>query len=138
MASAQDLFGQLWKEYALSDSRYMTSDTVVLCMETMTVVSQQCGFTPEFLGRAQLIDTCVASVGTALFPRSVFDRNSTFPTPPGSDHCVHESPVWRYALLCDQPVRPLCAWDLVLSAGAVLFLGVLLHDEFHLDCGAIL
>lgn len=39
MASAQDLFGQLWKEYALSDSRYMTSDTVVLCMETMTVVS---------------------------------------------------------------------------------------------------
>lgn len=40
MASAQDLFGQLWKEYALSDSRYMTSDTVVLCMETMTVVSR--------------------------------------------------------------------------------------------------
>lgn len=39
MASAQDLFGQLWKEYALSDSRYMTSDTLVLCMETMTVVS---------------------------------------------------------------------------------------------------
>ena len=40
MASAQDFFGQLWKEYALSDSRYMTSDTLVLCMETMTVVSQ--------------------------------------------------------------------------------------------------
>lgn len=40
MASAQDLFGQLWKEYALSDSRYMTSDTLVLCMETITVVSQ--------------------------------------------------------------------------------------------------
>jgi hypothetical protein len=41
MASAQDMFGQLWKEYALSDSRYMTSDTLVLCMETMTVVSGQ-------------------------------------------------------------------------------------------------
>ncbi|EAW07319.1 EXPERA domain-containing protein [Aspergillus clavatus NRRL 1] len=38
MASAQDFFGQLWKEYALSDSRYMTSDTLVLCMETMTVL----------------------------------------------------------------------------------------------------
>ncbi|RAL05233.1 EXPERA domain-containing protein [Aspergillus ibericus CBS 121593] len=38
MASAQDFFGQLWKEYALSDSRYMTSDTVVLCMETITVL----------------------------------------------------------------------------------------------------
>lgn len=39
MAEAQDFLGQLWKEYALSDSRYMTSDTLVLCMETMTVVS---------------------------------------------------------------------------------------------------
>lgn len=39
MGSAQDLLGQLWKEYALSDSRYMTSDTLVLCMETITVVS---------------------------------------------------------------------------------------------------
>ncbi|PLN83420.1 Emopamil-binding protein [Aspergillus taichungensis] len=38
MASAQDLIGQLWKEYALSDSRYLTSDTLVLCMETMTVL----------------------------------------------------------------------------------------------------
>lgn len=40
MGSAQDFFGQLWKEYALSDSRYLTSDTLVLCMETITVVSQ--------------------------------------------------------------------------------------------------
>lgn len=39
MASAQDIFGQLWKEYALSDSRYLTSDTLILCMETMTTVS---------------------------------------------------------------------------------------------------
>lgn len=39
MGAAQDLVGQLWKEYALSDSRYMTSDTLVLCMETITVVS---------------------------------------------------------------------------------------------------
>ncbi|KAJ5241477.1 uncharacterized protein N7469_003068 [Penicillium citrinum] len=38
MAESQDFLGQLWKEYALSDSRYMTSDTLVLCMETMTVL----------------------------------------------------------------------------------------------------
>ncbi|KAL4909812.1 hypothetical protein BDW74DRAFT_44305 [Aspergillus multicolor] len=38
MGPAQDFFGQLWKEYALSDSRYLTSDTLVLCMETITVV----------------------------------------------------------------------------------------------------
>lgn len=39
MGPKQDLFGQLWKEYALSDSRYLTSDPFVLCMETITAVS---------------------------------------------------------------------------------------------------
>ncbi|KAJ9193370.1 hypothetical protein DTO166G4_144 [Paecilomyces variotii] len=38
IAPAQDLFGQLWKEYSLSDSRYLTSDPIVLCMETITVI----------------------------------------------------------------------------------------------------
>ena len=38
MAPAQDLFGQLWKEYAKSDSRYLTADPFVLCMETLTAV----------------------------------------------------------------------------------------------------
>ncbi|MCJ1232535.1 hypothetical protein MMC14_000488 [Varicellaria rhodocarpa] len=36
MAGMQDFFGQLWKEYSLSDSRYLTSDPFVLCMETVT------------------------------------------------------------------------------------------------------
>lgn len=36
IGSAQDVFGQLWKEYSLSDSRYLASDTLVLCMETIT------------------------------------------------------------------------------------------------------
>jgi hypothetical protein len=38
MPSMQDFFGQLWKEYALSDSRYMSSDSLVLCTESLTVV----------------------------------------------------------------------------------------------------
>ncbi|EXJ66274.1 cholestenol delta-isomerase [Cladophialophora psammophila CBS 110553] len=38
MGGLQDLFGQLWKEYSLSDSRYLTSDPFVLCMETITAV----------------------------------------------------------------------------------------------------
>ncbi|KAI9675711.1 MAG: hypothetical protein M1817_001078 [Caeruleum heppii] len=38
MGPTQDLFGQLWKEYAHSDSRYLTSDPFVLCMETVTAV----------------------------------------------------------------------------------------------------
>jgi hypothetical protein len=50
MAGAQSFFGQLWKEYALSDSRYMTSDPLVLCMETCTVVSSYL-----FGGRASLL-----------------------------------------------------------------------------------
>lgn len=41
MGGAQDLFGQLWKEYAMSDSRYLTSDPFVLCMETVTAVSRE-------------------------------------------------------------------------------------------------
>jgi hypothetical protein len=38
MGSMQDLFGQLWKEYSLSDSRYLTQDAFVLCMESITAV----------------------------------------------------------------------------------------------------
>ena len=38
MSSMQDFLGQLWKEYALSDSRYMSSDPIVLCMESLTTV----------------------------------------------------------------------------------------------------
>lgn len=38
MAGKQSFFGQLWKEYSFSDSRYLTSDPFVLCMETVTAV----------------------------------------------------------------------------------------------------
>lgn len=33
-----DLLGQMWKEYAKADSRYMTMEPFVLCMETVTAV----------------------------------------------------------------------------------------------------
>ena len=36
LGSKQTLLGQMWKEYAYSDSRYLTSDSFVLCMETIT------------------------------------------------------------------------------------------------------
>ena len=38
MGRMQDLFGQLWKEYSLSDSRYLTQNAFVLCMESITAV----------------------------------------------------------------------------------------------------
>ncbi|POR39374.1 3-beta-hydroxysteroid-Delta(8), Delta(7)-isomerase [Tolypocladium paradoxum] len=38
VAGLQTTFAQLWKEYALSDSRYLTADVFTVCVETMTVV----------------------------------------------------------------------------------------------------
>ena len=40
LAGENSLLAQVWKEYALSDSRYMTSDTLVLIMERITIVSR--------------------------------------------------------------------------------------------------
>ncbi|GIC86039.1 EXPERA domain-containing protein [Aspergillus udagawae] len=36
LAGSQELFGQLWKEYSLSDSRYLTSDAFLVPMEAVT------------------------------------------------------------------------------------------------------
>lgn len=38
MGSGSDLLGQMWKEYAFSDSRYLTADSFVVCMEAMTAI----------------------------------------------------------------------------------------------------
>ncbi|KAK5107522.1 hypothetical protein LTR62_001052 [Meristemomyces frigidus] len=36
LGTKQTVIGQLWKEYAFSDSRYLTQNAFVLCMETVT------------------------------------------------------------------------------------------------------
>lgn len=36
LGAKQTVIGQLWKEYAFSDSRYLTNNAFVLCMETVT------------------------------------------------------------------------------------------------------
>lgn len=38
LPSRRTLLAQAWKEYSLSDSRYLTADTFVVCMETITAV----------------------------------------------------------------------------------------------------
>lgn len=38
LGGSQTVLAQLWKEYAFSDSRYLTNDSFVLCMETVTAV----------------------------------------------------------------------------------------------------
>ncbi|KAF3072821.1 3-beta-hydroxysteroid-Delta [Trichoderma lentiforme] len=39
ISSKNTLFAQLWKEYTLSDSRYLTSDIFTVCVETITVLA---------------------------------------------------------------------------------------------------
>jgi len=39
LAGDQTTFGQVWKEYALSDSRYLSNDSFILIMENITAVS---------------------------------------------------------------------------------------------------
>jgi hypothetical protein len=68
MSSMQDFFGQLWKEYALSDSRYMSSDSLVLCTEGLTVVRtlispyltliSPTNIKTAYMGPAVSIDSC--------------------------------------------------------------------------------
>ncbi|KAI0198773.1 EBDP4, emopamil-binding protein [Astrocystis sublimbata] len=36
LQGSQHVLAQLWKEYSLSDSRYLTSDSFVMCMESVT------------------------------------------------------------------------------------------------------
>ncbi|KAI7930954.1 hypothetical protein M0657_000558 [Pyricularia oryzae] len=38
VANSNELFAQLWKEYSLSDSRYLTANTFVISIETITVL----------------------------------------------------------------------------------------------------
>jgi hypothetical protein len=47
MAGHSDLFGQLWKEYAKSDSRYLTWDPFTLCMEATTAVCARAQSRPK-------------------------------------------------------------------------------------------
>lgn len=72
MASMNDFFGQLWKEYALSDSRYMASDPFVLCMESWTAVR------PSPLNRSyQLLKT----PPLRILPTHAIRRSSGVPSP---------------------------------------------------------
>jgi cholestenol Delta-isomerase len=117
MGSRKDLFGQLWKEYALSDSRYMYSDPFVLCMETWTAVRilkpplLHLLTASDHMGPIIILDSGAHHKGFALPARkSDFDHEKS-----GKTHLirwiVHPSPgfdwsvLWRLALLYDQSVR---------------------------------
>lgn len=61
------MFGQLWKEYALSDSRYLTQDPFVLCMESITAVRD----TRSGIGRRDADLSLKLRFAGALYPSSL-------------------------------------------------------------------
>ena len=99
MGGAQDVFGQLWKEYALSDSRYLTSDTLVLCMETITVVSWALMHL-----RDDYSDRTVP-LGPIMFRSGVYGLQSSFPAPSTADNCLYVPSLRMYLILRDQSLR---------------------------------
>ena len=91
MPGKQDLFGQLWKEYSFSDSRYMTSDPFVLCMETVTAVRA----IPSLNHAMKANEPDFTDLlGSSLLHRRILDRPRTPSTPPTASTSFLGSNIW--------------------------------------------
>ncbi|KAK8055835.1 EBDP2 [Apiospora rasikravindrae] len=98
VASSQNLFAQLWKEYALSDSRYLTSDPFMLSVESITVflwgpLSFACAASivlDSYLRHPAQIVMCIAHLyGVALYySTSLVETHFT--------HLAHSRPEFLY------------------------------------------
>lgn len=130
MGPAQDLFGQLWKEYALSDSRYLTSDPFVLCMESITAVRTR-SREKSFFRR---LTWFAALLGSSFFLHRIYDYRSSPSTVSAPGSGVPWPDIWRCALLCNQHVRSLPQEHDLLPTRSLLFLVLLCIYELHLDC----
>lgn len=82
MGELQTLFGQLWKEYALSDSRYLTQNAFVLCMESMTAVSH----VHMLSFSLALPDRHTAFLGSSILCRGFDDHHAASSAPPLASH----------------------------------------------------
>ena len=132
MGPAQDLFGQLWKEYALSDSRYLTSDPFVLCMETVTAVSFG---NPNYLIIDVRTDHCLIAVymGTTMLRCRSLHYHLPPTSSPSLNNRLRWSNLWLDSLLCYQHVRSLLQECHILPTRVPLFLGLLFLHELYLD-----
>jgi hypothetical protein len=83
MPGRLDFFGQMWKEYGLSDSRYIFCDPLLLCMEILSVVRRlqnlYCSFSFYFHRfdntlSADAAFSCSVWVGPTLLPYSLADH----------------------------------------------------------------
>jgi len=100
MGGALDLFGQLWKEYALSDSRYLTSDPFVLCMESITAVR----YFLVFVSGCKLI-WWTDMLGTAFLLYGLLDCGVASASIPTTGRGVPWSDIRRRPVLCHLLVR---------------------------------
>ena len=127
MGGQSDLFGQLWKEYSLSDSRYLTSESFVLCMETLTAVGPAHARPHD--GRL----TLAVRLWPAVVLCRLLHRHGPPATPAADGRRVARPAVRRHSVLRHLHVRPLPQGGHVLPTRGLLFLVLLLLHELHLD-----
>ena len=126
MVTMTDFFGQSWKEYGLGDSRYMTSDSFTLCMETVTAVCQIfCSpWEDSHCVELDLLGPFVVS------HRLLHHIRFPVPTPAPSTR-IDRAIVWGCALLCDKHVHRVVRGRSILPTRTVLLLDILpLHERF--------
>lgn len=96
MPRMQDLLGQLWKEYAQADSRYLTIEPFVLCMESITAV---CVHSCYLVNNISSLTCFAVWMGATLLFDSLDDRRQVSIPPSNTDDCLHGSDLWRCSVL---------------------------------------
>lgn len=124
LAGSQDLFAQLWKEYALSDSRYLTSDPFMLCVEAITVV-RGTGRTPSGIGITVLTQLLPGCLGASVFCHRNFHRPRQQPAPPLTDHRERSTSLRSGIVLFDVLHQRNIQRTHIQSAGVPVLLGLL-------------
>jgi hypothetical protein len=139
ITSQQGLWAQLWKEYAMSDSRYLTVDSRVLCLEVITVVCvihghmHICTYIDIWSSLANPTFVGVACVGTTFTSRSTVDSSKRSPKTCDANRGVYGPSLRLRFVLCHQYCRALRRGTTVLEARATVLLGVLCGSECAMD-----
>ena len=129
MPVMDDLFGQLWKEYAKSDSRYLAADSLVLTLETITVV---CHLYPFRTFTASLTLLTSATLGSLVLPHVMVHRVRLAVQTSVPSSGLHRTSLQRHAILRDQYLGH-AEWSSALASGTPLLLGLLCCHECFLD-----
>jgi hypothetical protein len=113
MPGRMDFFGQMWKEYALSDSRYIFCDPLLLCMEILSVVrlfpNLHCSF-PFYFHRfddtlnADTVSVRLVYVGPTLLPYRLVDHEYLWISPFITSSRLHRTSIQQLALLRNQSI----------------------------------